>query len=117
MGLSDGILVVVSVLEGKFVRKSFNFRLTSGLNFKFVKCLLCENFVIHSGRRFPKRPRHKIIVETKFDGETLTTDPIDHVETPEFTTELAWELNKKSLHQHRLQRTPIKIQVKYVQHK
>ncbi|RMX45248.1 hypothetical protein pdam_00000823 [Pocillopora damicornis] len=77
MGLSDGILVVVSVLEG---------------------------------RRFPKRPRHKIIVETKFDGETLTTDPIDHVETPEFTTELAWELNKKSLHQHRLQRTPIKIQ-------
>lgn len=77
MGLSDGILVVVSVLEG---------------------------------RRFPKRPRHKIIIETKFDGETLTTDPIDHVETPEFTTELAWELNKKSLHQHRLQRTPIKIQ-------
>lgn len=73
--------------------------------------------MIHSGRRFPKRPRHKIIVETKFDGETLTTDPIDHVEIPEFTTELAWELNKKSLHQHRLQRTPIKIQVKYVQHK
>ena len=65
----------------------------------------------NSGRRFPKRPRHKIIVETKFDGETLTTDPIDHVDCPEFTTELAWELSKKSLHQHRLQRTPIKIQV------
>lgn len=32
------------------------------------------------------------------------------METPEFTTELAWELTKKSLHQHRLQRTPIKIQ-------
>ena len=63
------------------------------------------------GRRFPKRPRHKIIVETKFDGETLSTDPMDHVETPEFTTELAWELNRKTLHQHRLQRTPIKIQV------
>lgn len=77
MGLSEAILVVVSVLEG---------------------------------RRFPKRPRHKIIVETKFDGETLVTDPIDHVESPEFTTELAWELSKKSLHQHRLQRTPIKIQ-------
>ncbi|KAM7427987.1 hypothetical protein ABFA07_020959 [Porites harrisoni] len=81
MGLSEAILVVVSVLEG---------------------------------RRFPKRPRHKIIVETKFDGETLVTDPIDHVESPEFTTELAWELSKKSLHQHRLQRTPIKIQVRQI---
>ena len=63
------------------------------------------------GKRFPKRARHKIIVETKFDGETLSTDPIDHVESPDFTTELAWELNKKSLHQHRLQRTPVKVQV------
>ncbi|XP_068693226.1 centrosomal protein of 120 kDa-like isoform X1 [Montipora foliosa] len=77
MGLSEAMLVVVSVLEG---------------------------------RRFPKRPRHKILVETKFDGEILVTDPIDHLESPTFTTELAWELSKKSLHQHRLQRTPIKIQ-------
>ncbi|XP_015753947.1 PREDICTED: centrosomal protein of 120 kDa-like [Acropora digitifera] len=65
---------------------------------------------ILEGRRFPKRPRHKVIVEAKFDGETLVTDPIDHVESPAFTTELAWELSRKSLHQHRLQRTPIKIQ-------
>ncbi|XP_077989016.1 centrosomal protein of 120 kDa-like [Glandiceps talaboti] len=62
------------------------------------------------GRRFPKRPKHKLVVETRFDGELLATDPIEHTETPEFSTELAWELSKKALHQHRLQRTPIKLQ-------
>ncbi|XP_041362219.1 centrosomal protein of 120 kDa-like [Gigantopelta aegis] len=63
------------------------------------------------GRRFPKRPRHKIIAEARFDGELLATDPVDHVENPDFTQELAWELNKKALQQHRLQRTSIKIQL------
>eukprot|EP00794_Sanderia_malayensis_P009837 gene9838-10847_t len=65
---------------------------------------------IIEGRRFPRRPKFKILVEAKFDGEVLSTDPVDHVETPEFTTELAWESDKKTLHQHRLQRTPIKLQ-------
>lgn len=40
----------------------------------------------------------------------LTTDPVDHVEHPDITQELAWELDKKGLQQHRLQRTSIKIQ-------
>ncbi|WAR00622.1 CE120-like protein [Mya arenaria] len=62
------------------------------------------------GRRFPKRPRHQLVVEAKFDGEVLTTDPVDHVENPDVTQELAWELDKKGLQQHRLQRTSIKIQ-------
>ena len=67
--------------------------------------------ILFAGRRFPRRPKHQIIVEAKFDGETLCTDPIDHKESPNFTTELAWELDKKALHQHKLQRTPIKLQV------
>ena len=62
------------------------------------------------GRRFPRRPRHQLVAEARFDGELLSTDPIDHVESPDFTQELAWELDKKSLQQHRLQRTSIKIQ-------
>ncbi|OWF54108.1 centrosomal protein of 120 kDa-like isoform X2 [Mizuhopecten yessoensis] len=62
------------------------------------------------GRRFPKRPRHQIIAEARFDGELLSTDPVNHVENPDFTQELAWELDKKGLQQHRLQRTSIKIQ-------
>lgn len=53
-------------------------------------------------------------METKFDGETLSTDPIDHIESPKFTTELAWELTKKSLHKHRLHRSPIKVQVTFI---
>ncbi|XP_076104445.1 centrosomal protein of 120 kDa-like isoform X2 [Mytilus galloprovincialis] len=62
------------------------------------------------GRRFPKRPKHKVIAEARFDGELLASDPVDHVEAPDFTQELAWELDKKGLQQHRLQRTSIKIQ-------
>uniref|UniRef100_H2ZX34 Centrosomal protein of 120 kDa n=1 Tax=Latimeria chalumnae TaxID=7897 RepID=H2ZX34_LATCH len=65
---------------------------------------------ILEGRHFPKRSRHMIVVEAKFDGEQLATDPVDHTAQPEFATELAWELDRKALHQHRLQRTPIKLQ-------
>ncbi|XP_068032025.1 centrosomal protein of 120 kDa isoform X1 [Anomalospiza imberbis] len=62
------------------------------------------------GRCFPKRPKHMLIVEAKLDGEQLATDPVEHSDQPEFATELAWELDRKALHQHRLQRTPIKLQ-------
>ncbi|XP_069631795.1 centrosomal protein of 120 kDa isoform X3 [Haliaeetus albicilla] len=62
------------------------------------------------GRCFPKRPKHVLVVEAKFDGEQLATDPVEHTDQPEFATELAWELDRKALHQHRLQRTPIKLQ-------
>lgn len=51
-----------------------------------------------------------LVIEAKFDGEQLSTDPIPHLEQPQFATELAWELDRKALHQHRLQRTPIKLQ-------
>lgn len=63
-----------------------------------------------TGRGFPKRPRHKLIVEAKFDGELLATDPVAHSEVPDFNQELAWELDRKALQQHRLQRSTIKIQ-------
>ncbi len=41
----------------------------------------------------------------------MATDPVEHVENPDFTQELAWELDKKGLHQHRMQRTSVKVQV------
>ncbi|XP_065671488.1 centrosomal protein of 120 kDa isoform X3 [Hydra vulgaris] len=66
---------------------------------------------IIEGRHFPKRPHHKLVIEAKFDGEFLTTDLIKHNDNPQFNTELAWEIDKKLLHQHKLQRTPIKLQV------
>ncbi|KAB0392118.1 hypothetical protein E2I00_011330 [Balaenoptera physalus] len=64
---------------------------------------------ILEGRHFPRRPKHMLVVEAKFDGEQLATDPVDHTDQPEFATELAWEIDRKALHQHRLQRTPIKL--------
>ena len=48
-------------------------------------------------------------MEAKFDNEQLTTDPVNHDETIEINQELAWELDKKSLRQHRLQRSVIKV--------
>ncbi len=54
-----------------------------------------------SGRQFPRSPRHTLVVEARFDGETLATDPVEHKEQPQFCTELAWELDRKTLHQHR----------------
>lgn len=65
---------------------------------------------ILEGHQFPRRPRQTLVVEARFDGETLSTDPVEHSEQPQFCTELAWELDRKTLHQHRLQRTPIKLQ-------
>ncbi|NXB97625.1 CE120 protein, partial [Orthonyx spaldingii] len=62
------------------------------------------------GRCFPQRPKHMLIVEAKLNGEQVATDPVEHSDQPEFATELAWELDRKALHQHRLQRTPIKLQ-------
>ncbi|PAA77995.1 hypothetical protein BOX15_Mlig011890g3 [Macrostomum lignano] len=62
-----------------------------------------------SGKRFPYRDTHSLQAEAKFDGELLATDPIEHIENPEFGQELAWELDKKALAQHRLQRASIKL--------
>ena len=66
---------------------------------------------IYIGRNFPKRHGFQLLAEARFDGELLSSDLVPHVEHPEFTQELAWELNKKSLQQHRLQRSSIKVQV------
>uniref|UniRef100_A0A8D3AP07 Centrosomal protein 120 n=1 Tax=Scophthalmus maximus TaxID=52904 RepID=A0A8D3AP07_SCOMX len=65
---------------------------------------------ILEGRHFPKSPRFSLVVQASFDGEQLATDPVEHSEQPPFGTELAWELDRRTLHQHRLQRTPIKLQ-------
>ncbi|KFM72073.1 Centrosomal protein, partial [Stegodyphus mimosarum] len=40
----------------------------------------------------------------------MSTDPVSHIIRPHFNTELAWEVDKKGLQMHRLQRSPIKLQ-------
>ena len=52
------------------------------------------------------------MVEAQFNKEVLTTDPVPHEGSiMPISTELAWELTKKALQQHKLSRTPIKLQV------
>lgn len=60
------------------------------------------------GNNFPKRARTKFVVEAKFDGEQLSTDPVEHNEVVEINQELAWEIDKKGLQLHKLQRSCIK---------
>ena len=66
---------------------------------------------VHEGRNFPKRAKHQLVVEALFDSELLATDPAAHGEAPTFSQELAWELDRKSLQQHRLQRSSVKVKV------
>ena len=70
------------------------------------KFLLVVSFI--EGRNFPRRPKCKLVVEARFGGEQLTTDPVDHSDALEINQELAWELDKKSLQMHKLQRSCIK---------
>ena len=52
------------------------------------------------------------MVDGVIDGQLLSTDPIPQdVSTLHIQTELAWEMEHKTLQQHRLCRTPIKLQV------
>ncbi|THD22107.1 Centrosomal protein of 120 kDa [Fasciola hepatica] len=64
-----------------------------------------------SGRNFPDRPDHHLTCEARFNNEVLTTDPMPHKPEPKFEQELAWELDKASLRQHRLQRSALKVQL------
>nr|XP_042908370.1 centrosomal protein of 120 kDa-like [Parasteatoda tepidariorum] len=62
------------------------------------------------GKNFPNRHDKYLVVDAKFDGEVMSTDPVNHVMRPFFNTELGWEVDKKGLQMHRLQRSPIKLQ-------
>jgi len=50
-----------------------------------------------------------LTVEAKFDGQTMVTDPVALEESPNFTQELAWPVDNKALHQHRMQRSAVKV--------
>eukprot|EP01135_Chromosphaera_perkinsii_P005253 Nk52_evm3s328 gene=Nk52_evmTU3s328 len=60
-------------------------------------------------RYFPKRPGYGICFEIKFNGECSTTDTFEHVYNFDINTDLIWEMTKKTLHEHKLQRTSLKL--------
>lgn len=65
-----------------------------------------------TGRNFPRRPECTLEIEARFNGEVLCTDPLPHSGGAlVIDNELAWEMTRKALQQHKLNRTPIKLQV------
>ncbi|CAF4441733.1 unnamed protein product, partial [Adineta steineri] len=64
--------------------------------------------IIFLGRNFPNQSSCQLTVDAKFDGEILVTDPVEFLSTPDINQELAWELDKKTFQQHKLQRSVIK---------
>lgn len=81
------------------------------------KCLIVitlidgQNFSVPDG--VPDRVEATVFAEARFGSESvLKSDPIKLTNSnPEFVTELAWQLDKRSLHQLRVERRAIKLQV------
>ncbi len=76
---------------------------------------LCVCFcVCVPARNLSLPPSCSLVVEGKLGGEMLSSDPVpaSHPGALEVNTELAWEMSRRSLQQHKLQRTPIKLQVR-----
>lgn len=94
-------LVVLSVISGKILLFLINY---------FAIQLNVKNF-LSIGRYFVDDPSTNIIVEAKLDREILSTDPVSHCPNPNFEQELAWEVDRTSLRQYRLQRASIKMQI------
>lgn len=54
------------------------------------------------------------MIDARLDTELLSTDPAPHDNGTtlfEIQSELAWQMSKKTLHAHRLKRTPVKLSV------
>lgn len=70
-----------------------------------------QNFALPDGA--PDRVEASVFAEARFGNESyLKSDPIKLVNAnPEFNCELAWQLDKKSLHQLRVERRSIKLQI------
>lgn len=73
---------------------------------------------VHEGKNFDldtfseqSNGNYVAYLEARFNGEVLVSDPITLSDSsPQFNTELAWELDRKSLHLFRIERAPIKLQ-------
>ncbi|EGD81630.1 hypothetical protein PTSG_02346 [Salpingoeca rosetta] len=62
------------------------------------------------GKGFPERKGLSFVVRGRFDSKVLLTDPVPHHSKFLVENELAWMVDHKTLHQLRVQRTPIKLE-------
>ena len=82
---------------------------------KLVRCKLiyrlCKH-IKHAARHFSRLPDCSLVVDGCLNGEVLCTDPVPQAgPTIPIQTEIAWEMQPKTLQQHKLHRTPVKLQV------
>lgn len=70
-----------------------------------------QNFALPDGA--PEKIEATVFAEARFGNESiLKSDPIKLTNSnPEFVTELAWQLEKKTLHQLKVERKAIKLQI------
>jgi hypothetical protein len=67
---------------------------------------------VFEGRNFSCYSDASLVIDGIIDGYTLSTDPVPLTALQlNLQTELAWEMDRKTLHQHKLRHTPIKLQV------
>jgi centrosomal protein CEP120 len=67
---------------------------------------------VFEGRKFLCCSDASLVIDGVIDGYTLSTDAIPLTALQlNLQTELAWEMDRKTLHQHKLRHTPIKLQV------
>ena len=68
---------------------------------------------MHAARDFLRCSDSSLVVDGRINGEVLSTDPVPQAGSAmQIHTELAWEMEPKALQQHRLHRTPVKLQVR-----
>ncbi|OQV19277.1 putative Centrosomal protein of 120 kDa [Hypsibius exemplaris] len=70
-----------------------------------------------TGRNFPAKPAESLRIDVRFDGQLLSSTPVPMVEDPVFDLDMAYRLTGAQLTKHKVQRTPIKIDVMKVNRK
>ncbi|KAI8904739.1 Cep120 protein-domain-containing protein [Gorgonomyces haynaldii] len=66
-------------------------------------------FSVIRGRNFNKKPDSKLYVQCRFNNEILVSDPVEHKPSPVWDTELAWDVQPKTLSFLRSQRASLKL--------
>lgn len=61
------------------------------------------------GRNFMKSSHSQLYMQCRLNNEILTTDPVAHAPSPIWDTELAWDIQPKTLSFLRSQRTSLKL--------
>ena len=96
MANSDTYLLVVTVLEGRFIQTDNGSSSSKNSSPSFL----------------PASSSQVLLLEGRFNDQVLVSDPIPlKSPCPKMMNELAWEITRKELHDFRIERKPVKLQL------